>query len=133
MKVKGIGWVGVVTDDYSGTREFWGDVLGVPEEWTNEEKGNTFFRFPSGQEVEVYSASNRLRKEKYEYFKGPVLGIEVEDIAGSRLELLARGFEFITDVESTEDGQVSWAYCLGPDGYLYSLHEHFDKQTAMNR
>jgi hypothetical protein len=98
--------------------------MGLTQEWTNPDRGITFFRFPSGQEVEIYSPANRLRKEKYNYFKGPVLGIEVENILQAREEMIAQGFEFISDVESTDDGQVSWAYFIGPDGYLYSLHEH---------
>jgi catechol 2,3-dioxygenase-like lactoylglutathione lyase family enzyme len=129
MKVKGISWIGVLTDDYGGTRDFWGKILGLDQEWTNDEKGNTFFRFPSGQEVEVYSSTNRTRKEKYNYFKGPVLGIEVENISQARDEMMAKGFRFFTDIESTQDGHVSWVYFIGPDGYLYSLHEHFgDRQ-----
>lgn len=124
MKVTGISWVGVLTDDYDGTRRFWGELLGLKREWVNDAKGVTFFRFPNGQEVEVYSAMNRFRKAKYQKFLGPVLGIEVEDIAGAREELEAHGFEFTTEVESTEDGMVSWAYFVGPDGHLYSLHEH---------
>ena len=76
--------------------------------------------------MEVYSAANRLRKEKYNHFKGPVLGIEVENIMQARQEMIARGFEFITDIVSADDGQVSWTYFFGPDGYLYSLHEHFE-------
>ena len=126
MKVKGISWVGVLTDDYEGTKDFCGKILGLNREWSDDEKGVTFFQFPSGQEVEVYSSTNRPRKEKYKHFKGPVLGIEVEDIAQAREEMMAEGFEFITEVESTEDGHVSWAYFIGPDGYLYSLHEHLD-------
>ena len=125
MKVKGISWVGVLTDDYDSTKDFWGKILGLNQEWTNTDKGITFFRFPSGQEVEVYSSTSRLRKEKYKYFKGPVLGIEVENIVQSREEMIAQGFEFITEIESTDDGHVSWTYFIGPDGYLYSLHEHF--------
>lgn len=125
MKVKGISWVGVVTDDYHRTKGFWGKVLGLNQEWSDSEKGVTFFRFPSGQEVEVYSPTNRSRKEKYNYFKGPVLGIEVDDLAQAREELMTQGFEFISEMESTEDGHVSWAYFIGPDGYLYSLQEHF--------
>ncbi|MGZ9222275.1 MAG: VOC family protein [Anaerolineales bacterium] len=64
MKVKGISWVGALTDDYDKTRDFWGKILGLNQESTNNEKGNTFFRFPDGWEVEVYSSTNCARKEK---------------------------------------------------------------------
>ena len=63
MKVKGISWVGLLTDDYDGTKDFWGKILGLSQEWTNADKGNTFFPFPSGQEIEVYSAANHLRRD----------------------------------------------------------------------
>jgi hypothetical protein len=36
-----------------------GKTLGLDREWFNEDKGIAFFRFPGGQEVEVYSAANR--------------------------------------------------------------------------
>jgi len=64
MKIKGISWIGVLTDDYDGTKDFWGKVLGLNQEWTDNDKNITFYRFPSGQEVEVYSSTNRPRKEK---------------------------------------------------------------------
>jgi catechol 2,3-dioxygenase-like lactoylglutathione lyase family enzyme len=130
MKVKGISWVGVVTDDYDKTQEFWGQVLGLSQEWLNHEKGITFFRFPSGQEVEVYSPANRLRKGKYNYFKGPVLGIEVENLRQACEEIAVQGFELISAIETTADGQVSWVYFVGPDGYLYSLHQHLDAPNS---
>jgi catechol 2,3-dioxygenase-like lactoylglutathione lyase family enzyme len=130
MKVTGISWVGILTDDHVKTNDFWAKTLGLNQEWINYHKGIAFFLFPSGQEVEVYSSANRLRKEKYKYVKGPMLGIEVESIKQSCEEMAAQGFELIGEIESMEAGRVAWVYFLGPDGYLYSLHEHLDAHQA---
>lgn len=91
MKVTGISWIGILTDDHDKTKDFWGKTLSLSQESINNDKGIAFFRFPRGQEVEVYSSANRLRKEKYKYFKGPVLGIEVENIRQSCEEIAAQG------------------------------------------
>jgi hypothetical protein len=45
-----------------------------------------------------------------------VLGIEVENIKQSCEEIVAQGFELISEIESTEDGRVLWVDFLGPDG-----------------
>lgn len=84
------------------------------------------FRFPSGQGLEVYGPSNRTRKAKYQYFNGPVIGLEVDDIAAARDELLAKGIEFVGDIEGLDDGSVYWTYFWGPDGQFYTLHQHND-------
>lgn len=82
------------------------------------------FRFPSGQTIEIYGPSNRTRKAKYQHFNGPVIGLEVDDIEAARTELIARGTEFVSDIEGLEDGSVKWSYFWGTDGQFYSLHEH---------
>jgi catechol 2,3-dioxygenase-like lactoylglutathione lyase family enzyme len=61
MRVTGIGWVGVLTDDYEETLHFFSEILGLSLEYRNEDKVHAHFRLPSGQLLEVFGPSNRQR------------------------------------------------------------------------
>ena len=124
MKVSDYRWIGILVHDYEATCNFLRDGLGLEQEWRDDSKEITMFRFPSGQSIEVYGPSNRTRKAKYQYFNGPVIGIEVDDIEAAREELMAKGVEFVSEIEGLDDGSVKWTYFWGLDGQFYSLHQH---------
>ncbi|HLO13573.1 MAG TPA: VOC family protein [Anaerolineales bacterium] len=119
MQVTGIGWAGVLSDDFEATLRFFSDVLGLSLVYQDETKELVHFRFPSGQLLEVYGPSNRHRKEKYQFFKGPVLGFEVDNVQLARQEMIARGARFITELESWEDDM--WTLFLGPQDRLFEI------------
>lgn len=120
MRVEGYRWIGLLADDFEGTVEFFSEVLGLELEDLDDEKVIAMFRFPSGQGFEVFGPNNRERYQKYRLMDGPVVGFEVANVSGARDELIAHGFEFVTDVEAAPSGST-WAYFLGPDNRLYSV------------
>jgi len=124
MNIIGYRWLGILVHDYEETCEFFEHDLGLELEQADDQREIAMFRLPSGQSIEVYGPSNRTRKPIYQYFNGPVIGLEVEDILASRKELEVKGAVFVTDIEELDDGSVKWAYFWGPDGQFYSLHEH---------
>jgi catechol 2,3-dioxygenase-like lactoylglutathione lyase family enzyme len=119
MQVTGIGWAGVLTEEFESTLRFFSDVLGLSLAYCDDEKELAHFRFQSGQLLEVYGPSNRQRKEKYKWFHGPVLGFEVDDIQLVKQEMIARRTRFITDLETWEDD--IWALFLGPEDNLFEI------------
>jgi hypothetical protein len=46
MKVTGIRWIGVLTDDHVKKNDFLAKTLGLNQEGINNDKGIAFFRFP---------------------------------------------------------------------------------------
>jgi hypothetical protein len=84
----------------------------------------------SGQLFELYGPGNRQRKDKYLHFNGPALDLQVEDVRAARQAMLARGVEFIAEVETYEAD--AWAYFLGPEGRLFTIQqaEHRSSQSA---
>ena len=119
MHLKGLGWAGVITEDFEVALGFFSETLGLALEHRDEAKMLAHFRLKSGQLFEVYGPSNRQRKEKYRWFNGPALGFEVEDIELARKEMVARGARFITEIEMWED--EAWSMFLGPEDKLFQI------------
>ena len=126
MRVIDYRWIGMLVHDYQATCDFLENVLGLKRQWRNDKQQITMYRFPSGQEFEVYAASNRSRQEIYRYYNGPVIGLTVDDIEAARQELEAQGAEFVDQIDGLEDGSVRWTHFWAPDGQFYSLHQ-FDE------
>jgi catechol 2,3-dioxygenase-like lactoylglutathione lyase family enzyme len=70
MQVTGIGWAGILTEDFETSLRFFSDVLGLSLTYRDNTKELAHFRFYSGQLFEFYGPSNRERKEKYQLFRG---------------------------------------------------------------
>jgi len=130
MKITDYRWIGFLVHDYEATCHFFQHDLGLKPESSDSTREITLFRFPSGQSIEVFGPSNRTRKVKYQHFNGPVIGLEVDDIVAARDELLAKGAEFVSEIEGLEDESVKWVYFWGLDGQFYSLHQHGGSLSA---
>ena len=72
MQVTGIGWAGILTEDFESSLRFFADTLGLSMVYRDEIKELAHFRFRSGQLLELYGPSNRGRKEKYRFFTSPL-------------------------------------------------------------
>jgi catechol 2,3-dioxygenase-like lactoylglutathione lyase family enzyme len=133
MRVTGISWAGVLTEDFEATLHFFSEFLGLSLDYRDEARVLAHFRLPSGDLLEVYGPSNRQRKEKYRWFNGPALGFEVEDVEGARQEMIAHGVRFITEVETWEGD--AYALFLGPEDKLFEIQrpvrKHSKKTTRL--
>ena len=121
MQVTGLGWMGVITEDFSATLEFFAQILGLSLSHRDESKELAHFRLQSGQLLEIFGPSNRQRKEKYRRFDGPALGFEVQNIEFARGEMIARGVNFITGIEKWQD--AAWSMFLGPEDKLLAIEQ----------
>lgn len=110
--------------DDEATCDFFESTLGLEREWRNEEKQITMYRFPSGQEFEVFAPANRTQNPKYCHYNGPVIGLTVDDIALTREELTKKEATFVDPIEGLSDGSVKWTHFWGPDGQFYSLQQY---------
>ena len=120
MGVDGFSWIGLLTEEFDETVEFYTEVLGFELVSLDVAKYVAKFRLPSGQLYDVYGPRNRIRHAKYRAMDGPVIGLQVDDVVERRREMMSQGVRFITEVESNGDG-VGRAFFVGPDERLYVI------------
>jgi catechol 2,3-dioxygenase-like lactoylglutathione lyase family enzyme len=115
MEVKGLGWLGIRTERFEETAQFFRDVMGLEVTW--RERDVVGFRFPDGTEMEVW----RPEDDFHNFFTtGPVVGFRVDDIDEARARMEATGIKFIGPVQRS--GDASWNHFRGPDGNVYEIY-----------
>ena len=114
MKVKGLSWVGVGTDDFPGTLAFFTNVLGL-EPAVVDERGVAMLHAGDGQVLEIFGpgTSGRARTAS------PVVAFEVEDVGAAKAELVARGVEVLGDIGAWNG--FEWLYFRSPDGHVFAI------------
>ncbi len=114
LEVKGLVWLGVRTSKFDDTVEFFTQVLGL--KLTREDHDFAVLKLANGDTVEVFGPSDVDHK----FFNtGPVAGFLVENVEKARLEMEARGLEFIGPIH--DHAKNSWSHFLGPDGNIYEI------------
>lgn len=110
MKITGIGWVGVRTEDASAMGRFCEQVLGLQP----SEHGRDFWAYTSadGSKVEVFGPGY---PGKSHMTRGPVVGFVVTNLKAAVEELMAAGVELLGEPGPT------WQQFRGPDGNVYEL------------
>ncbi|BCJ47253.1 hypothetical protein GCM10010168_71580 [Actinoplanes ianthinogenes] len=117
MRVRGISWVGVKTDSYQATRDFFADVAGLAV--AAERPDFAVFRLPSGDLLEVFGPG---ADDPPEQFAGEkvVAGLEVDDIDEASATLRAAGIELLGPQQSGSNG-YRWQHFRLPDGKVFEL------------
>jgi catechol 2,3-dioxygenase-like lactoylglutathione lyase family enzyme len=110
MHVVGLGWVGTRTDRAPELSKFYEQVLGLPVVYREEEFW--VHELPDGHHVEVFGLGY---PGKGHLQTGPVVGFEVDDLAGAMEELREAGVEMLGAAGPT------WQHFRGPDGNVYEL------------
>jgi len=114
MKIKGIVWLGTRTERFDQMTAFCRDLLGLSQR--SSEPGFAVFELPNGDLFEVFGADQSMNA----FMTHPVAGFLVDDIEGARLELEAKGIEFLGPIQGdTED--YKWTHFRAPDGFVYEL------------
>lgn len=106
-------WIGVVVRDLDRQRQFWGDLLGLPE----AASGSDFVHFDMGA-GRSFELIERSGEPEYDQLRFQV-GFAVEDVDGAREWLLDRGVKPITDI--VRGDETSWAYFRDPEGNVFEI------------
>ena len=127
VRARRLSWLGVRTETYDETRDFFGRLFGL--ELVAEEPGLAIFQLPGGEHdyVEVFDADH---PDVPFMTTGPVPGFLVDDVVEAHKELEAEGVEMLEPISwlrnypGFEDVvEYGWFQFRGPDGNVYCWME----------
>jgi predicted enzyme related to lactoylglutathione lyase len=101
MRVKGVSWVGVKTDQYEAMVTFFRDVVGL--EAVAERDDFLEFRMPNGDQVEIFGPRGPDAVEQFAHNE-VVAGLQVEDIDSAIAALRDAGVELIGEHANAGSG-----------------------------
>jgi predicted enzyme related to lactoylglutathione lyase len=117
--VSGVDFVGVPTRDLDAAVEFYGGTLGLPRSvYVRERK---YAEFETGNltlsvfDAEGFGLEHRTNPN--------AIALHVDDVAGAREELEAKGVEFHGDTLDT--GVCHMAFFSDPEGNAWMLHNRY--------
>ena len=114
MKVKGLSWVGVGTDDYDRTLRFFTEVLGL-EVAASGDRQAILHVGEDGQQLEIFGRAGPGK----ELNSPPTVAFEVDDVPAARAELIAAGIETIGEIGRWNG--FEWQYFRSPDGHVFEV------------
>ena len=123
MKVTGVDFVTVPTQDFDRAAAFYGDVLGL-------EKSKRWGDMPAGE----YEAGDLtiaiMQSDAFGQTFAPhghPIAFHVDDVAAARADLEAQGIEFAG--ETMDTGVCHMAFFEDPDGNALMLHSRYAPVT----
>jgi predicted enzyme related to lactoylglutathione lyase len=119
MKVTGVDFITVPTQDFEKAEEFYGTVLGLPcsTRWGNMPAGE----FETGTLTIAVMQSDAFGLE-FQPHTHPI-ALHVDDVAAARAELESRGVTF--SPETIDSGVCHMAHFSDPDGNALMLHHRY--------
>jgi predicted enzyme related to lactoylglutathione lyase len=119
MKVTGVDFITVPTQDFEKAEQFYGDVLGLER---SKQWGNMPAReFETGSLTIALMQSDAFGVE-FERHTHPI-ALHVDDVAAARGELESKGIEFVAD--TMDSGVCHMAHFRDPDGNALMLHHRY--------
>jgi predicted enzyme related to lactoylglutathione lyase len=118
-------WVGIVVEDLPRQRQFWAELLGVPEDHSGPDFAD--FEMGGGRSFELIRRSGDPEYDRKRF----QVGFAVDDIQAVRTELLRRGVEPIGDIVDDEAGSP-WAYFRDPEGNVFEIKQRAPKEDRAN-
>ena len=120
MKVKGIRWVGIGTEQVSLMRSFALDVLGL--EIVGEDRDDFVeLAMADGSKLELFAAA-ATADSPWLFESSPVVaGFLVDDIEAAREELARTPNVELLGELRTMPGGYAWQHFRAPDGLVYEL------------
>lgn len=115
MKIKSVSWVGLAVDDFAAARSFFSEVMGLPVEAEEADRGVVMLRIGEGQTLEIFGPGTLGHTRT----AAPVIGFEVDDVAAARDELVAGGAEPIGEIGSWNG--FEWLYFRGPNDHVFAV------------
>ena len=119
MKVTGVDFITVPTQDFEKAEQFYGDVLGLER---SKQWGNMPAReFETGSLTIALMQSDAFGVE-FERHSHPI-ALHVDDVEAARAELEGKGIEFVAD--TMDSGVCHMAHFRDPDGNALMLHHRY--------
>jgi predicted enzyme related to lactoylglutathione lyase len=119
MKVTGVDFITVPTQDFDKAAEFYGDVLGL--ERSKQWGSRPAQEFETGTLTIAVMQSDAFGLE-FEPHSHPI-ALHVDDVASARAELESKGVTFIGDI--IDSGVCHMAPFQDPDGNSLMLHHRY--------
>jgi predicted enzyme related to lactoylglutathione lyase len=124
MKVTGVDYITVPTQDFAKADEFYGDVLGL-------ERSKQWGQMPA-REFETGSLTIAVMQSdafgvEFERHSHPI-ALHVDDVASAREELESKGIEFVAD--TMDSGVCHMAHFRDPDGNALMFHNRYAPKDA---
>ena len=124
MKITGVDFIAVPTQDFEKADAFYGDVLGL-------ERSIQWGDMPA-REFETGSLTIAIMQSdafglKFERHSHPI-ALHVDDVAQARKELEDQGVEFFGDI--VDSGVCHMAYFRDPDGNALMFHHRYAPPEA---
>ena len=124
VALKRISFVGVRTDAMQQMRRFYEEFFGLS--LLLEEKDFVAYATSDNSRIELFG----LGYTSHTHFDtGPVCGYEVDDVHMAKRQLIEYGLEVMSGVDGDPNG-TQWLHFRGPDGNIYALVRHRDKQSS---
>ena len=119
MKITGVDFICVPTQDFEKAREFYGDVLGL-------ERSKQWGSMPA-QEFETGSLTLAVMQSdafglSFDRHSHPI-ALHVDDVEAARSELEGKGIKF--EADTLDSGVCHMAYFTDPDGNALMLHHRY--------
>jgi catechol 2,3-dioxygenase-like lactoylglutathione lyase family enzyme len=128
MRVLGIVWLGVQTENFDAMAAFVERLLGAPA--PRQEPGFRLWSFPNGDLIELYAGGTKPG------FEGaPVVGFRVDDLEAGRRLLRELGVEIVGGYGPNESGYET-VHFRAPDENVYELTydpDHERRATEIER
>lgn len=112
--LSGVGFVGFRTDRFDAMVGLFRDLVGL--EVLREAPGATWFRLGSDAELHVYADSD---PDHAFFTTGPVVGLHVTGVEGTRARMETAGLEMLTPIERTTT--AAWCHVRAPDGTVLEI------------
>jgi catechol 2,3-dioxygenase-like lactoylglutathione lyase family enzyme len=119
MKVTGVDFIAVPTQDFDRADEFYGETLGLErsKRWGNMPAGE----FETGSLTIAVMQSDAFGRE-FSPHTHPI-ALHVDDVAAAREELEGKGVEF--GLDTIDSGVCHMAIFSDPDGNALMLHHRY--------
>lgn len=120
MKILGIAWLGLVSDD-AATRQFYTHTLGL--KLLDEKEDYAYYAVDAVTRLEILaSASATARQQRAD---APAIGFLVAELDASKAELEQAGAKLLTDIKEWRSGEIvhRWFYFADPAGNILLLLE----------
>jgi predicted enzyme related to lactoylglutathione lyase len=124
MKVTGVDFITVPTQDFDKAAEFYGDVLGL--ERSKQWGSRPAQEFETGTLTIAVMQSDAFGLE-FEPHTHPI-ALHVDDVATARAELESKGVTFLGDI--IDSGVCHMAPFQDPDGNSLMLHHRYAPQPT---